>query len=144
MRSLIFLGVLLLLMVNTGNAYDMGLPTSGSDVSYGSSGGLIGKTVHVITFKDDYNIHIVTKITDVELGMLKTSDWYYSASRDWTGGDWRHLPGTHWVSIAQINGMWEEALPVTPEGETPAQPGMTSVMALLGLLAVAYIVERRN
>jgi len=143
MKSLIFLGLLTIFLISNATAWEMGNPTNSDSFSSDSSG-LIGKSVHIIMFDDDYESHIVTKLTGVTLGMLQTSDWYHQSSNSFTPtGEWNHLPGTHWISIGAINMMWEEPLPTDAASEeTPAQPGMSSVLALLGLLAVAFVLRR--
>lgn len=143
MKLLIFLGLLIIFLVSGASAWDMGNP-SGSDSFSSDSSGLIGKSVHIIMLDDQYESHIVTKLTGVTLGMLQTSDWYYQSSNSFTPtGEWNHLPGTHWISISAINMMWEESLPTeTASEETPAQSGMSSVLALLGLLVVTFLLKR--
>ena len=135
--------LLMTFLVSGASAWDMGNP-SGSDSFSSDSSGLIGKSVHIVMFDDDYESHIVTKLTGVTLGMLQTSDWYCQSSNSFTPtGRWDHLPGTHWISISAINMMWEESLPTeTASEETPAQSGMSSVLALLGLLAVTFLLKR--
>ena len=98
--------LLMTFLVSGASAWDMGNP-SGSDSFSSDSSGLIGKSVHIVMFDDDYESHIVTKLTGVTLGMLQTSDWYYQSSNSFTPtGRWDHLPGTHWISIGAINMMW--------------------------------------
>lgn len=143
MKSLIFLGLLTIFLISNATAWDMNNPTNSDSFSSDSSG-LIGKSVHIIMLDDEYESHIITKLTGVTLGMLQTSDWYYQSSNRFTPtGEWDHLPGIHWISIGAINMMWEEPLPTeTASEETPAQPGMSSVLALLGLIAVAFVLRR--
>ncbi len=145
MKLLIFLGLLTIFLISSATAWDMDNLTDSNSFSSDSSG-LIGKSVHIVQFDDGNEAHILTKITGISNGFLQTSDWYVQ----W--GSWitsvqnlnfEHLSGTHWIAIATINGMWEEALPAeATSGETPAQPGMSSVLALLGLLAVAFLLKR--
>lgn len=137
------LGLLAIILVSGASAWDMSDPTtsSGSNV-----GGLIGKTVHISMFHGDYNTHIVTKLTDINFGMLQTSDWYYQASSSNLNpsGRWTHIPGTHWISVGVINMMWEEALPVeSEEQEVPSQPGFGSILAILGLVGIAFVLNRQ-
>ena len=143
MKLLIFLGLLMIVLVPGVSAWDMGSPMDSNSFSSDSSG-LIGKSVHIIMFDDGNEAHILTKITGISDGFLQTSDWYLAYGKWITPAQqWEHLQGTHWISIATINGMWEEPLPTdAASGETPAQPGMSSVLALLGLLAVAFLLRR--
>lgn len=143
MKLLIFLGLLMTFLVSGASAWDMGNP-SGSDSFSSDSSGLIGKSVHIVQFDDNNEAHTLTKITGISNGLLQTSDWYLAYGKWITPAQqWEHLQGTHWISIATINGMWEEALPAeATSSETPAQPGMSSVLALLGLLAVAFVLRR--
>lgn len=147
MKSLIFLGLIAIILVSGASAWDMDNPTDPNSFSSDSSG-LIGKSVHIIMFDDGNEVHILTKITGISSGFLQTSDWY----AQW--GSWitstqnlnlEHRPGNHWIAVATINGMWEEPLPTdAASGETPAQPGMSSVLALLGLLVVTFVLNRRS
>lgn len=137
--------LLMTFLVSGASAWDMGDPTDSNSFSSDSSG-LIGKSVHIVMFDDDYESHIVTKLTGVTLGMLQTSDWYYQSSNSFTPtGRWDHLPGTHWISIGAINMMWEEPLPTEAVSEeTPAQPGFGSILAILGLVTIAFALNRRS
>ena len=143
MKLLIFLGLLTTFLASEASAYDMGNPTNSNSFSSDSSG-LIGKSVHIVQFDDNNEAHTLTKITGISNGLLQTSDWYIAYGKWITPAQqWEHLQGTHWISIATINGMWEEALPAeATSSETPSQPGMSSVLALLGLLAVAFLLRR--
>ena len=143
MKFLIFLSLLITFLVSGSSAYDMGYPTDSNSFSSDSSG-LIGKSVHIVQFDDNNEAHTLTKITGISNGLLQTSDWYIAYGKWITPAQqWEHLQGTHWISIATINGMWEEALPAeATSSETPSQPGMSSVLALLGLLAVAFLLRR--
>ena len=147
MKLLIFLGLLTIFLISNATAWDMNNPTDSNSFSSDSSE-LIGKSVHIVQFDDGNEAHILTKITGISNGFLQTSDWYVQF------GSWitsvqnlnlEHFPGNHWIAIATINGMWEEPLPTdAASGETPAQPGMSSVLALLGLLAVAFVLNRQS
>ena len=143
MKLLIFLGLLTIILVSGASAWDMSDPTDSNSFSSDSSG-LIGKSVHIVQFDDNNEAHTLTKITGISNGLLQTSDWYIAYGKWITPAQqWEHLQGTHWISIATINGMWEEALPAeATSSETPSQPGMSSVLALLGLLAVAFLLRR--
>lgn len=145
MKSLIFLGLLTIFLISNATAWDMNNPTDSNSFSSDSSE-LIGKSVHIVQFDDGNEAHILTKITGISNGFLQTSDWYVQWG-SWTTSaqnlNLEHRPGNYWIAIATINGMWEEPLPTDAASEeTPAQPGMSSVLALLGLLAVAFVLRR--
>ena len=145
MKSLIFLGLLTIFLISNATAWDMNNPTDSNSFSSDSSE-LIGKSVHIVQFDDGSEAHILTKITGISNGFLQTSDQYVQFG-SWTASTQNlhleHRPGNYWIAIATINGMWEEPLPTdAASGETPAQPGMSSVLALLGLLAVAFVLKR--
>ena len=137
--------LLITFLVSGASAWDMGSPMDSNSFSSDSSG-LIGKSVHIVQFDDGNEAHILTKITGISNGFLQTSDWYVQWG-SWTTSaqnlNLEHHPGNYWIAIATINGMWEEALPAeATSSETPSQPGMSSVLALLGLLAVAFLLRR--
>ena len=145
--KLIFLGLLTVFLISGASAWDMGEGTNSGTGNFDSSGssGLIGKSVHIVMFDDRSEAHILTKITGISNGMLQTSDWYAQWA-DWLDSihNWNHLPGNHWIAIATINGMWEESLPAEATSEeTPTQPGMSSVLALLGLVTIAFALNRQ-
>lgn len=141
----ILLGLLSIFLISGASAWDMGDPTTGA-VNSISSDGLIGKTVHIVQLDDDCNYHIVTKITGISFGMLQTSDIYTSGGyRNTIPTRYTHHNGIHWISIASILDMWEESLPTESEESVPSQsPGFDSILAISGILAVAYIGLRRK
>lgn len=147
MKSLIFLGLLTIFLISNVTAWDMDNPTDSNSFSSDSSG-LIGKSVHIVQFDDGNEAHILTKITGISNGFLQTSDWYVQWG-SWTTSaqnlNLKHHPGNHWIAIATINGMWEEPLPTDAASEeTPAQPGFGSILAILGLVAIAFVLNRRS
>lgn len=142
MKLLIFLGLLTIFLVSGASAWDMSDPTTSSGPI---SSGLIGKSVHIVQYDDDSEYHTLAKITGISMGLLETSDIYTSYGRRISLQDsWDHIPGTHWISISSIGTMWEEALPVeSEEQEVPSQPGFGSILAILGLVGIAFVLNRQ-